>query len=434
AAWWAKQRKELNWWLAGGALGLALVALGFTAWFLSFAPLAQRPWLIFGFVFLIDLAVTALVLLDDEATVAQPIAGLAVFGLLAAWTGKSLSNELLNAALTFYFIFAGMHSLFPMLRKHQRGVTGPLWGSQIFPPLALVLVLIPIFKLAEVSFVVWPFVLLVDLLAIGLAVLTVSILPVLVVLLLTLCATGALIFKIPADLTGLPTSFYVLGAFAVFFVAVGVWLARKFKPEALTAGVKLGDDLSVPANLAAQLPAFSATLPFLLLIMATLRLPLANPSPVFGLALLLVVMLLGVTKLFSYDWMPAIGLACVTTLECAWHFNRFDSANATLPLTWYLVFFAVFAVFPFLFLNKFSGKIVPWAAAAMAGPPQFFLIHRLVKAAYPNEVMGLLPAAFAIPSLLSLVLVLKTIPAENKARLTQLAWFGGVALFFITLI
>ena len=70
----------------------------------------------------------------------------------------------------------------------------------------------------------------------------------------------------------------------------------------------------------------------------------------------------------------------------------------------------------------------------MAGPPQFFLIHRFVSAVYPNQIMGLLPAAFAIPGLLSLVVVLKNIPAENKSRMTQLAWFGGVALFFITLI
>ncbi len=70
----------------------------------------------------------------------------------------------------------------------------------------------------------------------------------------------------------------------------------------------------------------------------------------------------------------------------------------------------------------------------MAGPPQFFLIHRFVAAVYPNQFMGLLPAAFALPGLLSLVVVLKTISAENKSRLTQLAWFGGVALFFITLI
>ena len=103
-------------------------------------------------------------------------------------------------------------------------------------------------------------------------------------------------------------------------------------------------------------------------------------------------------------------------------------------MAWYLIFFAAFALFPFLFLRQFSNKVVPWAAAAMAGPPQFFLIHRFVTAVYPNHMMGLLPAAFAIPGLLSLVVVLKKISAENKCRMTQLAWFGGVALFFITLI
>ena len=89
--------------------------------------------------------------------------------------------------------------------------------------------------------------------------------------------------------------------------------------------------------------------------MATMRLPLINPSPVFGLALLLVVMLLGVTKLFSVDWMPAVGLACVSALEWVWHFSHFDPANPNQPLglvlAWYLIFFAVFALFPFLFLE-----------------------------------------------------------------------------------
>ena len=438
SAGWSKIRGLTNKWLSGSTFGLVAVAFVFTAWFLTFAPLAQRPWLMFGFVFLIDLVVTALVLLDDEIAPAQPIAGLAVFGLLAAWTAKSLNNDLLNAALAFYFIFAVVHSVFPVLLQRRRGVTASLWGSQIFPPLALVLVLIPIFKLAELSFIVWPFVLLVDVLAIGLAVVMASLLPVLAVMVLTLAATGALIFKIPAELTGLPTSFFLLGAFAVFFVAVSVWAVRKLKPDLLTKAIPLNEDSLQPENLAALLPACSATLPFLLLIMATLRLPLANPSPVFGLALLLMVLLLGVTKMFSQDWLPAIGLACVAALECAWHFNRFDPVNPNvspnLPLTWYLVFFAVFALFPFLFLKKFGDRVVPWATAAIAGLPQFFLIHRLVTAAYPNQVMGLLPAAFAVPPLLSLIVVLKKIPAANPARMTQLAWFGGVALFFITLI
>jgi uncharacterized membrane protein len=437
AAGWSKIRGLTNKWLSGSTFGLVAVAFVFTAWFLTFAPLAQRPWLMFGFVFLIDLIVTILVLLDDEIVPAQPIAGLAVFGLLAAWTAKSLNNDLLNAALAFYFIFAVVHSVFPVLLQRRRGVKTVMWGGQIFPPLALVLVLIPIFKLAELSFIVWPFVLLVDVLAIGLAVVMASLMPVLAVMVLTLAATGALIFKIPAELTGLPTSFFLLGAFAVFFVAVSVWAVRKLKPDLLTKAIPLNEDALQPESLAALLPACSAILPFLLLIMATLRLPLANPSPVFGLALLLVVLLLGVTKMFSQDWLPAIGLACVAALECAWHFNRFDPANPNvspnLPLTWYLIFFAVFALFPFLFLKKFGDRVVPWATAAMTGLPQFFLIHRLVAAAYPNQVMGLLPAAFAIPPLLSLVVVLKKIP-ENPARMTQLAWFGGVTLFFITLI
>ncbi len=434
AAWWSKVRGLTHQWLSGSTVGLAAVALAFTAWFLTFAPLAQRPWLMFGFVFLIDLIVAALVLLDEEIAPVQPIAGLAVFGLLAAWTARTLNNDLLNAALAFYFIFAVAHSVFPVWLQRRRGVNPVMWGSQIFPPLALALVLIPIFQLAEVSFIVWPFVLLVDVLAIVLAVLMASLLPVVAVMVLTLAATGALIFKIPADLTGLSMSFAMLGLFAVFFVAISVWAVRKLKPDTITKAIRLNDDALQPENVAALLPACSATLPFLLLIMATLRLPLANPSPVFGLALLLVVLVLGVTRIFSQDWLPAIGLACVAGLECAWHFNRFDPANPTLPLMWYLTFFALFALFPFLFLKKFSDRVNPWAAAAMAGLPQFFLIHRLVTAAYPNQVMGLLPAAFAIPPLLSLIVVLKAIPAANPARMTQLALFGGVALFFITLI
>lgn len=434
AAWWAKQRSQLDWWLTGAKLALAATALVFTAWFLSFEPLAQRPWLMFSFVFLVDLSVAALVVLDKKVALAQPLAGLAVAGLLALWTGDSLTNNLLNAGLTFYLVLAILHSILPVWLQRRRGVNAAPWQSQLFPPLALVLVLIPIFKLTEISFVVWPIVLLVDLLAIGLAVLTASVLSVLAVLLLTLAATGALIFKIPETLTGLPAPLFLIGAFAVFFVTVGVWLTRRFRPEALTSGLAFDDNFALPGNIAGQLPILSAVLPFLLLIMVTLRLPLTNPSPVFGLALLLVVLMLGVTRLFSLDWMPAVGLCCVAALETTWHFNRFDAANPIQPLVWYLVFLAIFTLYPILFLRQFSGRVVPWAAAAMAGPLQFFLVHRLVKAAYPNEVMGLLPAVFALPPLLSLVMVLKNVPSATKARMTQLAWFGGVALFFVTLI
>jgi len=425
-------------WFFGATFSLVAVALAFAAWFLDFQPLAQRPCLMFGFVFLLDLVVQALVLADETTAIAQPIAGFAVFALLGFWTRQSLTNELLNSALGIYFIFALLHAALPEMLRRRRPEKARSWAVHIFPLLALMLVLLPIFQLAEVSFAVWPFILLVDVLAIVLAVLTASLLSVLAVLLLTLAATGALIFRIPSDLSGLPVAFILLGGFVIFFVLVSIWLLRRFKPEALKEGIKIGDSLTAPEDVAAVLPACSVGLPFLLLIMATLRLPLVNPSPVFGLALLLVVLLLGLTKLFSLDWMPAIGLACVSALECAWHFNRFDPASPHQPpslvLAWYFVFFASFAVFPFLFPRQFAGKAVPWAAAAMAGPLQFFLIYRVTTAVYPNTCMGLLPAAFSIPALASLAIVVRRTTPDAKPRLDQLAWFGGVALFFITLI
>ena len=143
------------------------------------------------------------------------------------------------------------HSALPAWLQRRRGVTSGVAAqlNHFFPPLALLLVLVPIFKLTELSFLVWPFVLLVDLLAIALAVMTATLLPVLAVLLLTLAATGALIFKIPADLTGLPTSFFLLGAFAVFFVAASVWLARKFKPDAFKSGLKIAGDINANRKL-----------------------------------------------------------------------------------------------------------------------------------------------------------------------------------------
>ncbi len=438
ANWRVGRDRRRSPWLSGSCLGLVALALAISAWFLDFPPLARQPWLMFGFVLVLDLVVLAVTLLDPKVLTARTFCGFAVFGLLALWTANSLTNELLNAALAFYFIFAALHSLAPVLIQKLRGTGAQPPGTHLFPIVALALTLVPVFKLPEVSFAVWPFILLVDLVAVGMAVLTATLMPVLAVLVLTLAATGLLILKIPTTLAGLPFCLGLLAAFALFFVTASVWIVRKFKPEALTGGIKLGRDMTAPGDVAAILPGCSIVMPFLLLIMATLRLAPVDPSPFFGLGFLLVVLLLGMARLFSIEWMPGIGLACVVALECAWHLNRFDAANPAQPLNlvlvWYLVFYAAFAVFPFLFLRKLSGGVVPWAAAALAGPPQFFLVHRVVAAGYPNAFMGLLPAAFSVPGLAGLVVILRKVSAENKSRMTQLAWFGGVALFFITLI
>jgi uncharacterized membrane protein len=431
--WWQRRRTEDEWWTAAASLGLLAGAFAFTLYFLSFNSVAQRPWIIFSFVFLIDLMVLALVVADRRTAFAQPFAGLAVFALLMIWTVKSLSADLLYPALAFYFLLAGLHTVVPLLLQ-RRGYQIVTSWNQMFPPLALFLVLIPIMRLADVPLIVWPFVLLVDVLAIALAVLTASILPVVVVLMLSLAATGALIFKIPPALTGLGEFLVLVALFAVAFACAGMWLRRKFPDDDEADSLEAGADALKSSTVASAIPLFSAAFPFLLLIMAVQRLAVSNPTPIFALAALLTVILLGLTVFLSAQWLPMVGLACVVALEATWHFKHFTTANASTALVWYLGFHAILTVFPFLFIRKFGEKTIPWATAALVGVPQFFLVYRVVETAWPNEVMGLLPAAFAVPALLSLALLYKLIPQTNNARTAQLAWMAGVALFFITLI
>ena len=73
--------------------------------------------------------------------------------------------------------------------------------------------------------------------------------------------------------------------------------------------------------------------------------------------------------------------------------------------------------------------------AALALPLHFHVIYELCKANLPEfSYLGLVPAVCALPAFAGLVWLLKKLPADNEGRNALLALFGGVALFFITLI
>ena len=183
-----------------------------------------------------------------------------------------------------------------------------------------------------------------------------------------------------------------------------------------------------------QIPALSGVLPFLLLVLVTARMPLETPTPVFGLALVLVGLLLGLSKLANMTWLPAVGLICTFLLEATWHSRHFTTPHAGLALGWYLVFYAAFGLYPFLFHRGDGSKVIAWITAAVAGPLHFWLIYAVTKSAWPSEFMGLVPALFALPALGGLVAALKQVPTAHPQRNTILAWFGAVTLLFITLI
>jgi len=432
AATWAQRTGKANTELSACTIGLGAVAMFSAFYLLSFQTIGHRPTLLFTYLFVIDLGLLALTLIETRLVTVQAFAGLAAFIFLGAWTGNYLTIGRLYTALGFYFVFALFHAAGPIALQRLRKVNIPSW-SHAFPAFALLLVLIPILQLSQISILVWPFVLIVDLLAIALVLATATLLPIIVVLVLTFVAMAAWLCRIPHELSGLPTSLCLLGGFAIFFVIAANCWSRRF----ITAGTRapnLFGSITDPPNLSVQIPVLSATLPFLLLIMVTVRLPLTNPSPVFGLGLLLVFLLLGMSEIFLLDLLPAVALVSVLTLEHAWHFDHFDPAHATLPLVWYLGFYALFTIFPFIFHHKFASKTVPWAAAALAGPLHFYLIYDLIRTAYPSVVPGLVPAVFGLPALLGLSVVLKRTPLMSAGRNAQLALFGGATLFFITLI
>src|SRR6185436_14603873 len=95
------------------------------------------------------------------------------------------------------------------------------------------------------------------------------------------------------------------------------------------------------------------------------------------------------------------------------------------------------AVFPFLFQSRRSPRVIPWATAALAPVIHYPLIRDAAAhtwSAFGETAPGLIPAAFALPALAACEYLRRHFPRDNSAWLGVLAWFGGVALFFITLI
>jgi len=413
------------------AAGMPAVALAFALFLMDQPAVGARPGLLFAFMLASDGLLLALAWLDERLPKLHLLAGLVMFGLLSIWTARYLSDALLPWALAMYLVFAALHTVFPLVLERKRPAAAPTWWSQLFPPLTLLLMLLPIFRLETVSLLLWPAILLVDLIAIGLAVLSASLAAVAAVLVLTLLATGLCIFRVPATVAFDSSLLLVIGVFAVFFFAASLWLVRKLGDQ-LPSGDKAFSRVFGDAR--AQLPAFAALLPFLLLIMVCARLTVPDPSAVFGLGLLLVVLTLGLTRLLVIEWLPACALAGMAALELVWHSRHFDPARAGGPLAWYAGFYAVFALYPFLFRRSFVSLTGPWAVAAVSGLAHFWVVYQTVKAAWPNDYLGAVPAAFALAPLGSLVAILRAVSADQPKRLNQLAWFGGVALFFITLI
>ena len=434
AAWRSRDPKNQDPHPLGAALALCAFGLLTTFAFLAYDGITSRTFWLYGYTLLINLAVLAVVIVAPRMNFAQIIVGLATFLHISIWTMEKLKPEMLGSALVVYLGFGMMHAAFPIVWRRFRDddLAVPRAFSPWFPPLIIVLMLLPVLRLDEVAFIIWPAILLADLCVIAAALISGILIPVIAALFLTLIVMIAWLFKIPPQITALPSFLIVLGGFAAVFAAAGSWLTKRY------SGVlkRTGNKLPLNDQIAASLPVLSAALPFLLLIMATLRLPVQNPSPVFGLGLLLVLLLLGLAKIARIPALCPTSLGCMLALEWTWHGEHFNPEQPWTPLHWYAGMHLLFTVFPFFFRDTFKSCVLPWAASAASGIGHFLLIFAAIKAAFPDmaDQMGLVPAVFALPGFFSLFGLLRAVKSEGEARTGQLAWFGGVVLLFITLI
>lgn len=438
---WAWRRDWLNAFMSAATALLPLGALAISFQFVLGQTLGSFPGRTFPIAFAADLVLLAMITVQPRLRSLEPVGSVVMFLLLAAWTMTRLQGPLLYWALGLFLLFAILHTVYPVVLRIIRPEAESPSGAwnQFIPAVALLLALLPITLELTVPWLFWIVVLAVDALAVAIALVTGAVLGLVAVIILTVLATAVWLMHSTGQAVDLTESIVVIGGFAIFFFAAGASLWRQgtsFKERTGSWANRVGSwpAPNLPFDPRPFVLALSAGLPFLLLVMVVAQFKPADPSSVFGLAALLAVLLLGLTRFTRFGAPAAAALAGVWLVQAAWQTTSLDPARAAAPLGWALGFYAIFSVFPFVFRRAFAGGQLPWVIAALAGPAHFVLVYRLVKLAYPNSMMGLLPAAFALPALAAVAFLARTLPAESPRRITLLAWFGGVTLLFITLV
>jgi uncharacterized membrane protein len=407
-----------------------LVSMGFAANMLGLPTLAARPELVLSFLLALNAQLSFLAVRREESRPAYLLGGLFTFVLLALWTTQYLKADLLLWGLGYYMAFAVLHAALPiMLQRLQPSKKPFLWGYAA-PLLMLVLILFAMVFCDILSFVMWPFVMILGMLAIAVAWLAGSLLAAVGTVLLVMGCFGVWLFRLP-DVGGLPGILTLLTFFSCAFFAWALLVTRK---KSLFAGnAILSAAGGISAQDAAQLPALSALMPFLLLAMVCIKLKLPDPSQVFGLMMLMTILLLGLVRYRALEMVSIFTLFSAGFVEYVWHQANFTPQNPLPGLIWYAAFYFVFTLFPFLFKKHLKG-MMPWTAAALAGPVHFWMVYDAVVQTVGKSAIGLIPVFFAIPALAALYEILDGIPANDARRTSMLAWFGGIALLFITLV
>ncbi len=434
AVFQARVVRKSNQMLIDAAMIPPLLTLLFTWTHLGSEMVGGRPMVLYTFLFGADVTLLAVGVGKFRRSVLGLVGSGVVFMILAHWMGLEVDSELLYWALSGTVVFALLHTAFPIAVRHWFPTYTVSPAHFLFPVIALALTAIPLVAQESTPFVIWFFVLLLDLVVVVGSVVLAWSGGVLVAALLS----AALGFVWLGQEIGVGLALWealtVVVGMAAFFTVASGFLLRFGKQARGRLGLQLPDEWRLPESVEAQVPALSGVMPFLLLVVIVGRVPMDSPVAVFGVAGLLGALLLGLHPLMRLEWLPLVGLGCTALVELAWRGEHLEAQNAPITLVGYLIFWAAYFGYPFVLLRCQPDRVLAWITAAVSAPVQFVLVYDLVRTFWPNSVMGLIPAAFAIPAFLGFYYLFRQVDQDHPDRNRLLAWFAGVGLLFVTLI
>ena len=410
----ARRRDPSAAWTFRAAMVICLAAIGWGFWMLSYRELGARPGFLFAYIFVAEAGFLALALLREKTAMLVPIAGGLVFIFLAVWTSAYLDAAALWWGLGGYVAFSIFHAGFAVWPKREPPAEPgqPAWQAYL-PLLPLVLIWICVSK-NETATAVWFCLLVLNFICLGVALLRRSALAIAAATLLTFVSIFLWIVAGPVDID-LRSFLIVTAGSGTFFFSAAFFAARRLFPDSPYVG--------------RGVPALSAALPFVLILIAMGKLPVADPTPYFVTSFFFAVLLLGLGIVARSSWVALVALIFAWLVQCQWYAQR---GYEQIGFGWQIAFFLIFFAYPFFSTEE--RKSLPWAVGALAGPLQFALLYRIISSHFPRLDNGFAPAAFVIPYAFAIFFLVRNRQADPATGDARLAWQGGAALLFISLI
>lgn len=408
---------------------LSATAMLFSFILLWTSKVSNNPIQLYGFVFLLQLPILLLVRLRPSVFPSLAITAVLTFLHLSHWA----NHHLIPASQLLFFAMIGLftvtHVLIPQMvarRSELQAASATSTGPSRFLPLLLALASIPFWQLSKNAGFPW----------LPCFILNLSIL-------LAAWISGTMRFMLGTVIAVASLAVLVLfraspfldsdrevagGSVATLMIILWAGAARFIQLPSTT------DPKDDRKPFFERLAAATSLLPFMLLVLVSSRTTFANPTELFIPALIAACAISIYAFIKGNTGIIYFALGGMLLVETTWHHGYFNQEHALVTFSWYGGITALFLALPFVLRRISSVSQAPWIAACLAGIGNFFLIHEGMRAAYPNDMMGLLPALFAVPYLLAIPVLIKWFPEMDHLQKSRLAWVGGTALLFITLI